>query len=369
MNRKDKTTSGWQAKLLSLAVILLLATCQAANASTSYFTPGTTSFPKTSRSPSPTAAATGAASSPGLKDIPPASGLNSSEASTITPAPGEVPNFSHVIVFIMENKEYTSVIGSSQMPFYNSLADKYALLTHYFATTHPSLPNYISLIGGDTLGITSDCSTCWVNGANLADAIEAKGLTWRTYQEDMPAPCYQGNTTLYAQRHDPFIYFDDIRTNTARCQQGIVPLTSLSSDLANNTLPNFSLIVPNLCNSSHDCSLSVTDAWLKTWVTKVMDSPAYEKNTLIVLTWDEGQSSQTCCGFSSGGGRVATVLVSPLAKQSYRDNTPYSQYSLLKTIAESWGLQQLGHTADPQVKSILAPFEKTLDCIPLLGIS
>ncbi len=258
----------------------------------------------------------------------------------------------------MENKEFTSVIGSPQMPFFNSLANQYTLLTQYYATTHPSLPNYISLIGGDTLGISTDCNTCWVNAANLADLIEAKGLTWRTYQEDMPAPCYLGDTTLYAQKHDPFIYFNNIRTNSARCQHDIVPLSWLDSDLANNKLPNFSFIVPNLCDSSHNCSVSVTDAWLKTWVTRVMNSPAYDKNTLIVLTWDEGQGSQTCCGFSSGGGRVATVLVSPLVRQGYQDNTAYTHYSLLKTIAESWGLQQLGHASESQVSLITAPFGK-----------
>ncbi len=264
----------------------------------------------------------------------------------------------------MENKEYSSVIGSSQMPFFNSLAGKYTLLTHDYATAHPSLPNYISLVGGSTLGITSDCSTCWVNATNLGDLVEAKGLTWRTYQEDMPSACYLGNTSLYAQRHDPFIYFNDIRSNTARCQHDIVPLSWLDGDLANNKLPNFSFIVPNLCNSSHDCSLSVTDSWLKTWVSKVMNSPAYDQNTLIVLTWDEGQSSQSCCGLGSGGGQIATVLVSPLVRQGYRDNTPYDHYSLLKTIAESWGLQQLGHAADQQVSLIAAPFEKTQSYVP-----
>jgi len=287
----------------------------------------------------------------------PVTGLNPNANPSPT-APRAVPNFSHVIVFILENKEYTSVVGNTQMPYFNTLARQYTLLTHYFAISHPSLPNYIALVGGDTLGITSDCSKCWVNSPNLADLIESAGLTWRTYQESMPSPCDTSDNSLYAHRHDPFIYFDDIRTNAARCQNGIVPLTALDSDLANNSLPDFSFIVPNLCNSSHNCALSVTDAWLNTWVTKVMASQAYDQHTLIVVTWDEGQSNQTCCGFSSGGGRVAIVLISPLVRQGFRDNTSYTHYSLLKTIAESWGLQALGQAADAQVSLIAAPFEK-----------
>jgi hypothetical protein len=351
IKRIDHATPGWRAAFLSAIALLILAACQTVDASTPVTTPSVTPRAQASA----TTQADGAAKSTpaGLS-----TGLNPTSSPSATATPRAVPYFSHVIIFIFENKEYTSVIDNPQMPYFNSLAKQYTLLTHYYATTHPSLPNYISLIAGDTLGITTDCTACFVNAPNLADLIDAAGLTWRTYQEDMPAPCYSGNTLLYAQRHDPFIYFNDIRNNTARCQHDIVPFSWLESDLANNQLPNFSFIVPNLCNSAHDCAPSAADAWMKTWVSKVMASKAFNQNTLIVLTWDEGQSNQTCCGFSSGGGRVATVLISPLARLGYQDSTPYSHYSLLKTIAESWGLEKLAHAADPQEKLILAPFAK-----------
>lgn len=318
MKTKEYSTFRWRAALILTPIIMLLIACQPVFASA-------------------------------LDGLPGAAGV--------------VPNFSHIIIFIMENHEFGSVIGSSQMPYFNSLAQQYTLLTQYHGVTHPSLPNYIALIGGDTLGITTDCSTCYVNATNLADLIENSGRTWRTYQEDLPSPCYTGSSGLYAQRHDPFIYFDDIRTNTPRCQQDVVPLTVLDSDLASNTLPNFSFVVPNLCNSAHNCGLNVTDDWLKTWVSKVMSSPAYDQNTLIVLTWDEGSSDQACCGLKSAGGRVATVLISPLVRQGFQDTTPYTHYSLLKTIAEGWGLPMLAHAADAQENLIAAPFEKQLSTL------
>ncbi len=354
MKRKKHANFGWHSVLISGIVLLFLAACQTAYASTSVPTSGATAIPQAG----PTSTASPAAPAnptPSPKALLPVTGSNPTPSPT---APRAVPYFSHVILFVLENKEYTSVVGNTQMPYLNSLARQYTLLTHYYAIAHPSLPNYISLIGGDTMGITSDCSTCWVNSPNLADQIESAGLTWRTYQESMPSPCDSSDNSLYAHRHDPFIYFDDIRTNAARCQKDIVPLTALDSDLAKNTLPNFSLVVPNLCNSSHNCALGVTDAWLNTWVTKVMASQAYDQHTLIVVTWDEGQSNQTCCGFSSGGGRVATVLISPLVRQGFKDNTTYTHYSLLKTIAESWDLQALGHAADAQESLITTPFEK-----------
>ena len=58
----------------------------------------------------------------------------------------------------------------------------------------------------------------------------------------MPSPCFIGDAKPYAQKHDPFLYFDSIRLNATRCDQSIVPLTALDGDLANNQLPNFSLI-------------------------------------------------------------------------------------------------------------------------------
>ncbi len=135
-------------------------------------------------------------------------------------------------------------------------------------------------------------------------------------------------------------------------------LSWLDSDLANSKLPNFAFIVPDPCNSAHDCPVSVADAWLKTWVNKEIASPAYGGHTLIVKTWDEGLSNLTCCGPKTAGGQIATVLISLLVRQGFQDCTPYTHYSLLKTIAESWGLDKLAHAADEQVSLIAAPFEK-----------
>ena len=275
-------------------------------------------------------------------------------ASSTPPRP--IPEFSHVIIFMLENKELTAVIGNGQMPAYNAWARENTLLSAYYAVSHPSLPNYIALIAGDTFGITSDCEDCYLNQPSLPDEIETSGRTWRTYQEHMPQPCFAGSTLRYAQKHDPFVYFDSIRNNPKRCQAGVVPLTRLEQDLAEGALPNYAFIMPDLCNSSHDCALDVADAWLKEWVGKVMASSAYDSRALIVLTWDEGNGNHGCCGLDPAGGRVATVLISPLARQGFTDPTPYTHYSLLKTIETAWGLPLLGHSADANQALISAPF-------------
>ncbi|MEO5887539.1 MAG: alkaline phosphatase family protein [Anaerolineales bacterium] len=281
-----------------------------------------------------------------------------SPTSTATPKP-LVPNFEHIVIIMFENKEFGSVIGNDLMPNYNKLAREYTLLTQYYAVTHPSLPNYIAFIGGDTFGIDSNCNDCFINAPSLPDAIEASGRTWRTYQEDMPEPCYLGDTHLYVQKHNPFIYFDPIRLDPVRCERGIVPLTALQMDLAAGTLPNFSFIKPNLCNDSHDCELDVSDAWLTDLLGYLVPAlDATGESYFIAMLFEEGQGNHSCCGFPlEAGGRVPVVLYSPLVKNGFEDPTPYTHYSLLKTISEAWGLPYLGHAAQDSHVLIIAPWK------------
>ncbi len=299
---------------------------------------------------------------PVLPTIHPTPTLYSKPASTLSPAPiatlkPAVPRFSHIAVIVFENKEFSTVIGNKKMPNFNRLARQYTLLTQHYAIRHPSLPNYIAMIGGDTFGIDHTCVDCYINATSLPDLIEAAGLTWKTYQEHMPAPCFKQDTLRYFQKHNPFIYFDNIRLDQARCDSSVVPLTELEKDLENGELPNFIFITPDICNDAHDCGLEVADAWLQPWVDKLMAYPDFTRDGLIVLTWDEGQGDHSCCGLQTGGGRIATVLISPLVRNGFEDDTSYTHYSLLRMISESWSLPLLGHAADAETNLITAPWK------------
>lgn len=277
---------------------------------------------------------------------------------TATPRP-LVPNFERIVIIMFENKEFGSVIGNPQMPTYNRLAREYTLLTQYYAIQHPSLPNYIALMGGDTFGINENCSNCFINAPSLPDLIEASGRTWKTYQEDMPEPCFLGSTHLYAQKHNPFVYFDPIRLNPDRCQRSVIPLTALQTDIQTGSLPNFLFIKPNICNDSHDCGLDVSDAWLTDLLNTLIPAlDATGQSYFIAMLFEEGQGNHTCCGLPEpGGGRVPVVLYSPWVKNGFEDPTQYTHYSLLKTISEAWGLQYLGHAADTNHVLIVAPWK------------
>jgi hypothetical protein len=251
----------------------------------------------------------------------------------ITPAPAT--SVDHVFVVVMENHPYDEVWNTGSTPYTTSFADANARAANYFAITHPSLPNYLHLFGGSNYGITTNCSpsnSCHIDAWNLADNLEAAGLIWKGYFEDMPAPCFITDSGLYVARHNPFIYFDDIRTDVVRCDLHVVNYEALSIDLATaTTSPSYSMIVPNNCNNSHDCSVATGDTWLSNNIPPILTSPAcVTQRCLVVLTWDEDDGSQ--------GNHVLTVFAGSAALRSSVSATQYDHFSLLRTIEDLLGV-------------------------------
>ena len=291
--------------------------------------------------PAPTASST-----PTAQPTPTASPTPTAQPSaTLTPVPPApaVPAFKRIFVIMMENKEATRIVGGKSAPYINALAQQYGRAANFYGVAHPSLPDYLALIGGNTFGITSDCTGCFVNATNLVDQLEANGKSWKGYMESMPRPCFVGSAAPYAQKHNPFIYFDNVRNDPARCNK-IVPFEQFSTDMANNALPDFVWITPNLCNDMHDCSIGTGDAWLKKWVSKILASPAWQDNGALFITFDEGDSNAGCCTYATGG-RIDTLVVSPLGKPGFVSDMPYDHYSLLRTIEEAWGMPPLRKAA------------------------
>ena len=253
--------------------------------------------------------------------------------STATP-----PDFDHVVVLVLENKEYEQIIGSVQAPYINSLADDGALATRFYAIRHPSLPNYLALIGGSTFGVTTDCTSCHVGGRNLIDQLEAAGISWKGYMGGMPHACFRASGEgLYAKRHDPFMYFSNIYNNPDRCHR-VQPIENMLTDIRNDRLPQYSFVSPDLCKDMHDCSVRAGDRYLSRLVPRVIG--ALGANGVLFLTFDEGSSDAGCCRFAHGG-HIATVVAGPAVASPSRRPMPYDLYSILRTIEEAWGLPLL----------------------------
>ena len=319
-----------------LSIVAVLVGSIILLASSSLASPRPKSEPerRTSQVSAPAASPTDASYLPiAMKAVPP------------TPVGGyQIPHFSHVFIIVMENEAYEQILGNTvDAPYINSLAEQYSVAANYYGIVHPSLPNYIALTAGDTFTITNDCTKCFIDHPNIVDQLEAAGKSWKAYMESMPSPCFVGDSgKLYQQKHNPFIYFDNIRGNPARCNK-IVPLSQLEADLQANALPQYVWITPNMCNDIHDCKLSVGDAWLQEWVTKILASPAWQQNGVLFLTFDESNHSDNsgCCQYATGG-HILTMVISPLSRPGYQSPIEYDHYSLLRTIEQAWGMPLLG---------------------------
>ncbi len=250
--------------------------------------------------------------------------------------PPSVPDFDHIVVIVLENHSYGQIIGNPAAPYLNSLATQYGVAQQYYALKHGSLPNYLALTGGNTV-VSNNCNDCFVSAPNLAvDRIESSGRTWKAYMESMPSACTLGDTDLYVQHHDPFVYYDDIRTVPSECAN-VVPYTDFAQDFSDpSTTPNFAWITPNLCDDMHNCSVAAGDAWLQQNVSAILASPAFTtQNSLLAITFDEDDGS------AGNNNHIATVLAGPSVTQGLRSNVRYDHYSLLKTIETAWSLAPL----------------------------
>jgi chitodextrinase len=255
-------------------------------------------------------------------------------AAASTPA-----TLQHVVWIWMENKTYSSVIGNtSAAPYENQLAGQCGLATNYAGVSHPSLPNYIAATSGSTQGITDDNppSSHPLGVASIFGQINSK-----SYQESMPSNCALTSSGNYAVKHNPEAYYTPIRTD---CNVNDVPMGSTNSgaflnDLTNNTLPAFSFVTPDMCNDTHDCSVSTGDAWLKSWVPKIIASPAYKAGQLaLFITWDENDGST--------GNNVPAIVASPYTPAGTTSATSFNHYSLLRTTEELLGTTNyLGNAA------------------------
>jgi phosphatidylinositol-3-phosphatase len=246
-----------------------------------------------------------------------------------------IPAFDHIFIVIMENHSFAQIIGSADAPYINSLAASYGLAANYSSVAHPSLPNYLALTGGSTFGVTTDCTDCFQNAPNLVvDRVVPSGRTWRAYMESMPSAGYLGDSYPYMQKHNPFVYYDDIRNDPAQLAN-VVPYTQLAKDLASaETTPAFGWVTPNMTDDMHDGTIAQGDTWLSTAVPAILAAPAWtEQRSLLLITWDENDDSP--------GNQVATFVVAGGVPAGFRSQAAYNHYSLLRTVEAAWGLAPL----------------------------
>src|ERR1700757_336685 len=173
---------------------------------------------------------------------------------------GQVPQSRHVWIVTEENHSYEAVIGNSSMPYFNSLVSKYGLATQYYSEQHNSISALMWLVAGQPVTPNNNNTTCF-NLDNVARHLMAQGMSWRSYQEDLPYAGYTGLSWLqYVRRHNPLINFTD--TCAPNQANNSVPFSQLAADIANHSTPNYAYITPNLLDDAHDGTLAAADSWL-----------------------------------------------------------------------------------------------------------
>jgi len=249
----------------------------------------------------------------------------------------------HVFLLVEENHSYAAVIGNSSMPYLNSLANQFGLATNYYANSHPSIGNYFILTTGQLI-TTDDAFTGAVNADSLMRELTLAGKTWKSYAESLPTVGYVGGDAYpYLERHNPFAYLDDVRNSNVQ-RENLVPFDQFATDLASNRLPVFSYLVPNAEHDGHDCpdgnqncpeslKLSTADNWLKNNLGPLLSSATFQKDGLLVITFDEAATSDT----AHGGGHVAMLVVGPVVKTAYRASTFYQHQNTLRLLIKSTG--------------------------------
>jgi phospholipase C len=359
-----------------------------------------------------------------------AAGTGASQPAAPEGRTAQFPHMDHVFVIMMENTSYSDLLNPSNQntTFIQSLASTFGLETDYFGVTHVSLPNYVAATSGSNWGSNSDdeaqADQGFFNHLSLTDQLNQAGVSWKGYMDSMPAVGFTGNfgdcttstsapdpfctnsktgTALYVRKHNPFMQYPDVFTNPALADN-VVPLTQLSSDLTSGDVRQFAWITPNSCNDMHGgppaCPFPNSptdqnqatlfrdgDTFLKTWVTAIMNSPAWSGNSAIFVTWDEGGFADAspfgpndisgCCdspalpsspvnpttggggdlvgGTLYGGGHVPMIVIARHGARAATDATPANHYSLLQTIELNWNLAFLGNASDTIQVHSLAP--------------
>jgi len=310
-----------------------------------------------------------------------------------------------VFIIMLENHSLQSVVGDPNTPYITSLANTYAQATNYYGVTHPSEPNYIAMTSGSNWWTNNDNPANRFDHTNIIDSLEAAHISWKAYMEALPSAGSltdfwpSSSTPLYASKHDPFVLYNDVRSDPARLAN-IEPYTSMAADLNSQDPPQFVFISPDQCNDMHGgiygavaghpetpCPYNNTnndpadvqlkknaDAFVQNAVTTIMSSGDWTRHSAIFIVSDEGDytgvtanggwdSPAGCCdspvlpagdpdinaawpGGLYGGGLVPAIIVDPSGPHGYTSSVAYNHYSLLRTIEDAWNLPELGFTSD-----------------------
>jgi hypothetical protein len=254
-------------------------------------------------------------------------------AAPMAHAANGVPRFDHVVIVMEENHAYNEIIGdTTDAPYINNtLAAGGASFTNSFAIEHPSEPNYLDLFSGSNLGVTSDSCPETFSADNEGAQLIAAGDTFAGYSEGLPSigstVCTSGE---YARKHAPWTNFTNVPAADS------LPFSSFPSASDFASLPTVSWVIPNLLDDMHDGTIAEGDAWLQNNMSAYA-SWAKTHNSLLVVTWDEDDSSQS--------NQIPTIFYGANVQTGQYGNT-INHFNVLRTVEDMYGLPYAGAAAN-----------------------
>lgn len=249
--------------------------------------------------------------------------------------------FDRFVIIWLENTNSNTAAADSDLKW---LAERGITLTNYWALTHPSEPNYIASVGGDTFGLTSDSSvTLPKNVSTIVDLLEEAHITWGEYEQGLPYTGYQGTTYSnnkegnYVRKHNPLVSYDSVTNNITRLSR-IKNFTEFEKDLTNKSLPQWMFITPNMINDGHNSNINTAGSWCRSFLEPLLKNKYFISNTMVLITFDENESYNK-------QNKVWALILGGSINDAYHnttDNTYYTHYSELSTIENNWNLHNLG---------------------------
>jgi hypothetical protein len=249
--------------------------------------------------------------------------------------------FDRIFIIMLENELESAVLKDEYM---RGLQGRGVRLSNYHGVTRPCQPNYVAAVAGLPFVTSNVCQE--VEAASIVDLLEAKGITWKAYMENLP----EDNKTvcispdrLYFRKHNPFVSLNGVRNDPARLAR-VVNADRLRADIDGGALPQFCWYTPNIQNDGHSppeaaplrhwSGVTFLSRWLKGFLDPLLADPRFTKGTLVVVTFDQSLPYKD--------NHVYTVLLGDMVGTASVEADRYDHYSLLRTIEENFGLGTLG---------------------------
>jgi phosphatidylinositol-3-phosphatase len=260
-------------------------------------------------------------------------GSNPAMSRQIIPGTGGRP-VAHVFLVIEENQSFSTVYHN-QMPWLSAVGDKYGVATNYFSDEEGSLLDYLWLSSGSGELISgcggNDCSQV-ITGDNIFRQMIKAGISWKVYADSLPKAGFMGLASgNYVKRHNPAAWYSDV-VNDPHQQQNIVPINQLQVDLAKDTLPTYSIIVPDLAHDAHNGTPKAADAWLTHNVGPLLNSRHFQagSNSVLFITFDNADRDTQ--------GQVLTVVAGEHVIPRSKVDTPFRHENTLRTMLDLLGI-------------------------------